>query len=684
MKRIIYSAMAFAAALLAFSCAKNLENETPVNEEPAQRTVRTFTCTFAEPDTKVGINLSNGKTTWEVGDQIMVHGGTDGATFEVVTLTAGDIFDEGKTAKISFSVGPYDRTPDVVSQYYAQYPASAVPTGSNMYYESRFNDTKKLLMAACNVDDTFVFFQLSAIIAYKVSGSFAKAVFSGNNNEAVSYDVYQARIRQDKGKDARCYYWKPGNGSGTPVASTTYTSVPATDGETVNYIYLPSGSGASDQYNVSYSGVNFTNGFTIKFLDGDDNELKRVSTSTAKNIHAGELLNLGDITSHLYTYVPPAAHDSSLTPPADGSEYDLSKTASANSYIVDGSNAGYANKVFKFKAYKGKGTTGVGKIKSVGILWETWNNAETVTAKSVISAVDYDKQTANEYYEICFKMPASIHAGNAVIAAYDGDYEAGEPTGNILWSWHIWVPSTAITSSTYGGISTAQMMDRNLGALVTAVGDADTDIAIESCGLFYQWGRKDPFPGPGSLPGGYDATSATVNGSVGTRAATSYTEIHKYPNYFVVTGGDSTDADKDWSTDHSSSLWGSSKTAYDPCPPGWKLPIFASGTGDIWDSSVASKTGLAGYETNVAHHWIKLGVDYDALNPTTTGYVYFPYAGYRTQDSGDFAYAGVRLHVWQAIGGSGSYARLLYAASDMQYVDTQRKGRGGNVRCVAE
>lgn len=676
MKRFIYSTIALTAACLAFSCAKNLE-EAPITEEAAQRTVRTFTCTFAEPDTKLDLNTSTGKTTWEVGDQIMVHGGKDGATFEVVTLTAGDIFDDGRKAKISFSVGPYDRTPDVVSQYYAQYPASAVPTGSNMYYECRFNDTKNLLMAACNVDDSFVFFHLSAVIAYKVTGSFAKAVFSGNNGEAVAYDVYQARIRQDKGKDARCYYWKPGNGSGTPAPSTTYMSIPATDGTTVNYIYLTSGSGADGQYNVSYSGVNFTNGFTIKFLDGDDKEVKRVSTSTAKNIHAGELLDLGDITSHLYTYTPPATHDSSLTPPADGSEYDLSKTASANCYIVDGSNAAYANKIFKFKAYKGKGTTGVGKISSVEVLWQTWNNAETVTANSVIAAVDYDKQSANDYYEICFKMPSTLHAGNALIAAKDsGD--------KVLWSWHIWVPSTTITSSTYGGISTAQMMDRNLGALVIAEGDASTDIAVESCGLFYQWGRKDPFPGPGSLPGGYDATSAKVYGSVGTRAATSYTEIHKYPNYFVVTGADKTEADKDWSTEHSSSLWGSSKNENDPCPPGWKLPIFADSTGDIWDSTVSSKTGLAGYLANPTHHWIRLGVDYDALKPTTTGYVYFPYAGYRTQDDGGFAYAGERLHVWQAKGGSGAYARLLYAAPSLSYVDTQRKGRGGNVRCVAE
>ncbi|MBO4341136.1 MAG: hypothetical protein J5835_06885, partial [Bacteroidales bacterium] len=62
----------------------------------------------------------------------------------------------------------------------------------------------------------------------------------------------------------------------------------------------------------------------------------------------------------------------------------------------------------------------------------------------------------------------------------------------------------------------------------------------------------------------------------------------------------------------------------------------------------------------------------------------FPYAGYRTQGSGSFDHVGDRAHVWQAKGGDGAYARILYAAPSAQYVDVQRKGRAGNVRCVAE
>ena len=126
------------------------------------------------------------------------------------------------------------------------------------------------------------------------------------------------------------------------------------------------------------------------------------------------------------------------------------------------------------------------------------------------------------------------------------------------------------------------------------------------------------------------------------------------------------------------------KTIYDPCPPGWKLPIFAKSTSDLWDQEETDKTSLTGYAINKTHHWIKLGVAYDALNPTTTGYVYFPLAGYRTQDNSAYAYAGERALIWQAKGGSGVYAYCLYSDSSFVGYRNERKGRAGNVRCVVD
>lgn len=665
-KSMKYWALALCPVLFALSC----EKEADVEKTNTVPQTMTFTCVIADGDSDSKVSLVNdgsvGKTQWEAGDQIMIHGGKNGATFQTVTLKAADISADGKTATITMDyMEPYERSDvNVVSKYYAQYPASAVPTGSNMYYECRFNDTKKLLMGACDVGNTFVFFHLSAVIAYKVSGEFATAVFSGNNNEAVAYDVYQARIRQDEGKDARCYYWKTGNGSGTPVASTLYTSTPVTDGTTVNYIYLPSGDGANEKYDVNYSGVNFTKGFTIKFLNAGGDEVKRVSTSTPKNIKAGQLLDLGDITSHLYTYVPPANHDSSIGCPEDDSIYDLSKDSSANSYIINGGDAGNANKVFKFKAYQGNSTTGVGSISSVEVLWETYNDGNAVTAKSVIAAVDYDKQSANDYYEICFKMPETLHAGNAVIAAKN----AG---GVILWSWHIWVPSSAVGVVDASNICGATLMDRNLGAL--EVVSTSTGTSVYSLGFFYQWGRKDPFPGPKRVEDG--AGYALVSGvapSVLKGSTMTINETVKNPTQYASSG----------ISDMNLTKWAKDKTAYDPCPPGYKLPyVNRSGGKPISSSNIPDALTAAGlgWEADLTGFWFKLSDGAKEL--------VFPLAGYVEENVASYySYKNtLRGAVWYLCdSGSSPYHLNIRPSESSNAFGSTNLSRGCSVRCCVD
>ena len=69
------------------------------------------------------------------------------------------------------------------------------------------------------------------------------------------------------------------------------------------------------------------------------------------------------------------------------------------------------------------------------------------------------------------------------------------------------MPATEIVTADYG-IYPAPMMDRNLGALVAATAGAEAP--VESFGLTYQWGRKDPFPGPKAAKSGDNATVAGV------------------------------------------------------------------------------------------------------------------------------------------------------------------------------
>lgn len=86
-----------------------------------------------------------------------------------------------------------------------------------------------------------------------------------------------------------------------------------------------------------------------------------------------------------------------------------------------------------------------------------------------------------------------FHKGNAILAAYD-EY------GEILWTWHIWL--TDKPEDKRSGDYT--LMDRFLGAtFAPTISDTATSFSFSSkgelmatFGFYYQWGRKDPFPGP--------------------------------------------------------------------------------------------------------------------------------------------------------------------------------------------
>lgn len=302
MKNIIkYSTVLFFASALFFACQKSSVEEVDIidntenaeNAENSNARIRTFTCTIADnQDSKISID-GTGKTQWKVDDEIMIHGGSNGSGRLLIKLTAEDISADGKQATISFSEGdlaPYVHSdPNILSHYYAQYPANCVPSG-NMYYECCFTNTNNFLLAACDVDDTFVFYNLCSVISFTVSGGYDKVVFYGNNGERVGYDYYQVRVRNDKSGMVLNYH-KPGNGfaSYTEEKIIEDNSITA-DGSTVNYLCFP-------------NGANFSNGFTLIFYKAGE-AIKTVSTKTAVSLARNDFLPLGNISSHLKDYVP--------------------------------------------------------------------------------------------------------------------------------------------------------------------------------------------------------------------------------------------------------------------------------------------------------------------------------------------------------------------------------------------
>ena len=641
--------LALVAATMAFSCNKNVVEQAPV-QEPV---LRTFTCTIAEPDTKLAIDDATGITTWEEGDEILFHGKYAGGAYStVVTLAASDISADGK----SFTVTVPDFTNGAdqakwasssanysASNIFALYPASAATMldsgNTNWYNKNFFGETNHPLMSAFNDgydSNSFTFYNLCGILSFIVTGDYDSYVLSGNNDETVSYTKYTSRLykKTDDTINTDWVYTEAGKDYSTAVKTISGT----VNNGTETRIFIP-------------GGVTFSGGFTIHFIKSGD-IVKELSTTKAVSVPRNSYRPMGNVTTYLKDYVAPSTHDSAISTTGATA---LDASGNANCYIVDGSVAANAEKVFTFKAYKGNSTAGVGTVAKAELLWETWNNAETVTENSVIAAVDFEKKAENDYYTMVFKMPATLHAGNALIAAKD----AGD---NILWSWHIWVPETTITENSYGDIMGANLMDRNLGALIPAT-NTDVSVNTASFGLMYQWGRKDPFPGIAATP----KTVAKLSKNTPTKASgtISLEESIAHPTLMGYT------ADKDWIDVSDDNLWqNASKTIYDPCPLGYRVPV-RDGSKDFWTSDLSTKTGWA----ESSYGWFTLG------SPVAV----FPFAGYIDDSGLSYAYGGSRALYWTShrSGSVTSYGEDIRYGARHQ-LSSPARARGGSVRCVAE
>ncbi len=173
--------------------------------------------------------------------------------------------------------------------------------------------------------------------------------------------------------------------------------------------------------------------------------------------------------------------------------------------------------------------------------------------------------------------------GNAVVCARKGDV--------IVWSWHVWVtdydPDEDPFVWTNGDNVSFTFMDRNLGAMSNAQKD------WKSFGLFYQWGRKDPFVSSTGLESSVEAKMYDIDGNevetkVQDRPATegngNNLELSiAHPDVFLSCTN--SNLPRDWfasrSAGQNNDLWGGDsglKTIYDPCPEGWTVPA----AGDPW------------------------------------------------------------------------------------------------------
>lgn len=290
---------------------------------------------------------------------------------------------------------------------------------------------------------------------------------------------------------------------------------------------------------------------------------------------------------------------------------NLSKSQTANSYVV--SKTGF----YKFRAnVRGNGVTGLNVfqdgnsfyrsfdagmgaaitgIDRVDILWwqgdlrpgSAWQtfvagtpSSADIESRCPIRMIDNGKM--NDDYAMFYAIVNEDTYGNVGLAAYDAN-------GRILWTWHIWIQAGTFVTR----LGNYTVMDRNLGA--TFVADApdglNQDNIMAAMGLYYQWGRKDPFFAParpdetGSNTGTWYEKTATGwewRTANKFRPKSTIQSSVEHPLEFF------TSDNSFWQTTYTdykgqaNDLWGYvggagsigesfAKTMYDPCPPGYKV-----------------------------------------------------------------------------------------------------------------
>ena len=391
------------------------------------------------------------------------------------------------------------------------------------------------------------------------------------------------------------------------------------------------------------------------------------SEISSDNTLSFELTALHLVTTYYYcsyvkqgnVYVYGEAKRFTTTSPVFPAGYtNLSATGTANCYIV--SNGG------NYSLLVAKGNQRdelLHSTNSASVLWETFGTSTTPNVGDLIKSVSY------AYGVISFQTADAFKEGNAVIAAKDA-------SGNILWSWHIWLTDQPQGQVYYNNAGT--MMDRNLGATSAEPGD------VGALGLLYQWGRKDPFLGSSSISSSTFAKStitwpSTVpsNSSNGTIAyatanPTTFIKVNNSNYDWYYTGSSSTDNTR-WTTSESN------KSIYDPCPAGWRVPD--GGSNGVWSKALGSSSS---FTNSSLYNSTNEGMNFSGKFGSAS-IIWYPASGCRDSLDGSLDDVGYGCTYWSA----SPYGSYAYSLGFNDFVGVYPsvgyyRASGQSVRCLQE
>lgn len=257
--------------------------------------------------------------------------------------------------------------------------------------------------------------------------------------------------------------------------------------------------------------------------------------------------------------------------PTQEEESEKGEISMVNCYMVTpgGSVSIPVANVYRFWAWSDDLPTPEPISKDMEVYPEViWSDTEDlITSVGLITSASTD----NKDHARIRVQTASGKQGNAVVGMRMKDSD-GNLESNYRWSWHIWVTDYNPEKMNYvnNGFT---IMDRSLGAMINTYDDASN-----ACGLYYQWGRKDPFTGVVNwsteekeiFPSGKFTFNPIVPSTVN-----NLPNSIKYPYNFYVTENSPFDWYTTFVENQNPDLWnkGGKKTIYDPCPEGWRIPF---------------------------------------------------------------------------------------------------------------
>ena len=280
----------------------------------------------------------------------------------------------------------------------------------------------------------------------------------------------------------------------------------------------------------------------------------------------------------------------------------------SNCYIVQPNGRGINIPVSQANNAIG-GTIGASDELTAELLWIDYAEGMTSVSGNVNTGIEDIRMLGRGDTARILVIPGNKEA-NAVVVV--------KAVGVIKWSWHIWVTNynpnalanylLPLTDNSYpvpGGVVYGNytgtqnipagydpqtfgpgswsyapaVMDRALGNIGSSNGGMASSYA--KTGLFYQWGRKDPFIAANTALSGSTTTIVPIYNAAGTQisftnisggglAATIASPGALYYNYKADNGS--------WGYPVNSNPWAiypwegnAGKSAYDPCPEGWMV-----------------------------------------------------------------------------------------------------------------